>query len=334
VTSAVGRVLTTAAIDWATELPDAIRVLDWSPQGRLLAIAANGSALVGCIDRVTAPMTPDPRDAVWLGERALAVVDPVVGVVTAGFDHDQPLPFWGARRIGTHGGRTVIAGDGRLAAIGHPALDVVPEVIWTGVGVTHACVHIGGSMWAVGGTGGLAVVDVALGCLDTRLELPGVVAVAARGSVGRLAATDLAGSIHVLELSNLHDGVELTGYCDPVRLLSMSPNGRSIVAAADDELTTWDIGDDGIVADEPTAVVAHDATITALGASECGFLSTGDEDGVAHIWSPLLAAQPVATVRLDSEITALAWSRDGNRLALGAVSGELVVADVRAGLVA
>ena len=114
----------------------------------------------------------------------------------------------------------------------------------------------------------------------------------------------------------------------------MSPNGRSIVAAADDELTTWDIGDDGIVADEPTAVVAHDATITALGASECGFLSTGDEDGVAHIWSPLLAAQPVATVRLDSEITALAWSRDGNRLALGAVSGELVVADVRAGLVA
>jgi WD40 repeat protein len=333
-TSSSQPVLTTADIDWSTVLPDAVRVFDWSPKGRLLAIAADGSALVGGPERITSPMTPDPRDATWLGERALAVVDPVVGLVTAGLNSDQPLPFWGARRVGTHGGRTVISGDGRLAVLGHPGINRVPEVIWTGIGVTHACFHVGGAMWALGGTKGLALIDVALGCVDTRVELSGVIAIAARGDAGRLVASDLAGAIHVFELSDLDTGVELTGYCDPVRLLAMSPDGRRVIAAAADELTHWVISDNGSVADEPISIVAHDSTITALESSDSGFLATGDESGVVYVWSPLLAEHPVARLQLDGEVTALAWSRDGTRLAIGSVSGELVVADVRAGALA
>jgi WD40 repeat protein len=334
VTAVEQPVLTTAVVDWSAVLPDAVRVCDWSPKGRLLAIAADGSALVGGPDQLTAPMTPDPRDAVWLGERALAVVDPVVGLVAAGMNCDQPLPFFGARRVETHGGRTVIAGDGRLAAFSHPAIDPVPEVIWTGIGVTHACVHVGGAIWALGGTDGLVLIDVSLGCVDTRLELSGVLAIAARGAAGRLVASDLAGVVHVLELSDLENGTELTGYCDPVRLLTISPDGRRVIVAADDELTHWAIGDDGVVADEPTSVIAHDVTITALESSDCGFLATGDESGVVHVWSPLLAEHPVAQLQLDGEVTALAWSRDGTRLAMGSVSGELVVAEVRIGALA
>ena len=324
-------VLTTAAVDMTTMLPDAVRVLDWSRQGRLLAIAANGSALVGSPECLTAPMTPDPRDAVWLGEQALAVVDPIVGLITPGFNRDRPTPFCGACRVGTHGGRTVVAGNGRLAVLGHPGISTRPEVIQTGIGVTHACVHVGGTIWAVGGTGGLALIDVALGCVDTRLELPAVVAIVSRGSAGRLVASDLSGAIHVLELSDLHHGTELTGYYDPVRHLSMAHSGNSVIAAADDEITRWDIADDGLVADEPTSVIAHSAMITGLKLSAERFLATGDEDGVVHIWSPLLAAYPVATLRLDSEVTAIAWSHDGSRLAIGSVLGQLVVADIRAG---
>jgi hypothetical protein len=156
VTPSVDHLLTTVTIDWTTVLPDAVRLLDWSPQGRLLAIAANGSALVEDPDRVTAPMTPDPCDAVWLGECALAVVGPLDGLVTAGFDRVRPLPFRGARRVETHGGRTVVAGDGRLAVFGHLGIDDTPEIIWTGIGVSHACAHVGGTMWVLGGTGGLA----------------------------------------------------------------------------------------------------------------------------------------------------------------------------------
>jgi len=324
-------VLTTVAVDMTTMLPDAVRVLDWSRQGRLLAIAANGSALVGSSDCLTAPMTPDPSDAVWLGERALAVVDPVVGLVTAGFNRDRPTPFCGARRIGTHGGRTVVAGNGRLAVLGHPGINPTPEVVQTGIGVTYACVHVGGTIWAVGGTDGLALIDVALGCVDTRLELPAVVAIVSRSAAGRLVASDLSGAIHVLELSDLHHGTELTGYCDSVRHLSMAHSGNIVLAAADDQITRWDIADDGLVAEEPTSVIAHSATITGLELSAEGFLATGDEDGVVHIWSPLLASCPVATLRLDSEVTAIAWSHDGSRLAIGSVSGQLVVADIEAG---
>jgi len=334
VTPSVDHLLTTATIDWTTVLPDAVRLLDWSPQGRLLAIAADGSALVEHPDRVTAPMTPDPCDAVWLGERALAVVDPLDGLVTAGFHRVRPLPFRGARRVETHGGRTVVAGDGRLAVFGHLGIDDTPEVIWTGIGVSHACAHVGGTMWVIGGTGGLALVDVALGCVDTRLKLPGIVALVPRGAAGRLVASDLAGVIHVLELRDLDNGTELTGYCDPVRHLSMSPDGRTVVAGADDELTLWTISEDGTVAGEPTCVVAHNATITALESSERGFLASGDEHGVVHIWSPLLTEYPVATLQLGTEITAIAWDSSGDRLACGAVSGELLVADIMAGALA
>jgi len=334
VTPSLDHVLTTAAIDWRVVLPDAVRVLRWSPRGRLLAVAANGSALVENPDRVTAPMTPDPRDAIWLGERALAIVDPLAGVLTAGFDRDRPLEFRGARRIGTHGGRTIVAGDGRVAVFGHPGIDHIPEVIWTGIGVTHACAHVSGSLWVLGGTGGLALVDVALGCVDTRLELPGVMAVSPRAHVGRIVASDLAGIIHILDLRCLEDGTELAGYCDPVRHLALSPDGCTVVAAADDEITRWAIATGGDVADEPVSVVAHDATITVLEASEHGFLASGDEHGVVHIWSPLLTEYPVATLRLDSEVTALAWNGDGDRLACGAVSGELILADITAGAVA
>jgi len=326
--------LTAAEVDWTVELPDTVRILDWSPRGRLLAVAANGSALVENPDRVTAPMTPDPRDAMWLGERALVIVDPLAGLVTAGFDSEQPLPFRGARRVGTHAGRTVVAGNGRIGVFGHPALDRTPEVIWTGIGVTHACSHVSGNLWALGGTGGLALVDTALGCVDTRLELPGVVAVASRAAAGRLVVSDLAGIIHVLELHDLGNGIELTGYCDPVRHLALSADGRTVVAAADDELTTWAIASNGDVADEPTCVVAHDAAITALESSECGFLATGDAHGVVQIWSPLLTEYPVSTLRLDSEITAIAWNASGRRLACGAVSGQLLVADITAGALA
>ncbi|WP_395160206.1 hypothetical protein, partial [Ilumatobacter sp.] len=88
------------------------------------------------------------------------------------------------------------------------------------------------------------------------------------------------------------------------------------------------------VADEPTCVVARDATITVLESSNNGFLATGDEHGVVYIWSPLLPEYPVAALRLDSEITAIAWNRDGTCLACGAVSGQLVVAHITAGALA
>lgn len=328
------QILTTASIDWATVLADAVRVIEWSPRGRLLAIAANGSALVWSPQQITAPMTPDPRDAVWLGESTLAIVDPVVGLTAAGFSPDRPLPLSRASRVATRDGRTVVGGDGRVAVYGDLVADAAFDVIETGIGVTHACVHVGGTIFAIGGTGGLALVDVALNCVDARLELPGVIAISSSPGEGRLVASDLAGVVHVLELRDLHAGIELTGYCDPVRHLSLSPDGRTVVAAAADELTRWAIDGDGAVADEPTSVVAHAATITALESNPLGFLATGDEHGVVHLWSPLLTDHPVATLHLDSEITALGWNGSGTRLACGAASGELFVVDVVAGTLA
>lgn len=42
-----------------------------------------------------------------------------------------------------------------------------------------------------------------------------------------------------LDLANLAEGIELTGYPDPVCRLAMSHDGAMIVASADDEISVW-----------------------------------------------------------------------------------------------
>ena len=73
-------------------------------------------------------------------------------------------------------------------------------------GPLRTAVHLGGPIWLGGGADGLVVVDIDLDCIDERVELPGVVSLAAAPSAGRVAAADSTGSIHVLDLSDLTEG--------------------------------------------------------------------------------------------------------------------------------
>ena len=65
-------------------LDDAVRAVSWSPTGRVLALGADGRALLGGTDRLTAPIGPDPIDCCWITAERVAVVDGLLGVVVAG----------------------------------------------------------------------------------------------------------------------------------------------------------------------------------------------------------------------------------------------------------
>lgn len=326
--------VTVVVEQWRTCLGDACRSMAWSPQGRLLVIGADGRSLVDEPGQVTAPMSPDPLHAAWLGERRVAVVDAVSGVVFAGSGNVDTQFVKGARVVDSAGGRTVVAGLNALSVFGHPDAGARPDVVITGVGHSHSLVHTAGALWAVGGTDGVALVDAALGCTDMRIELQGVAALAFAPASERLVATDLAGSIHVLDLRWPERGIELDGYPDPVRHIGVSTAGNVVVAAADDELTWWWLDDDGRPGEEPDRGIGHETSITALSMSVDRLVATGDASGLVRIWSPRLTDYPVASIALDDEVVGLRWSPDGRRLALAAMSGEVALIEVSPGLLA
>ncbi len=319
---------------WRTRLGDVCRSMAWSSQGRLLVVGADGRSLVDEPGQVTAPMSPDPLHAAWLGERRVAIVDAITGVVFAGSGNVDTQFVAGARRVDSAGGRTVVAGSNILSVFGHPDSGARPDVVTTGVGHSHSLVHTAGALWAVGGTTGLALVDASLGRVDIGIELDGVAALDYAPATGRLVAADLAGSIHVLDLRWPERGIELDGYPDPVRRVAIASAGDLVVAPADDELTWWWLDDSGKPGDEPDRGIGHDATITALSMSADRLVASGDASGLVRIWSPLLTDYPVASASLDAEVVEVRWSPDGRRLAMAAMSGEIAVHEVTPGLLA
>lgn len=327
-------VVTVVAEQWRTRLGAGCRSIAWSPRGRLLVVGADGRALVDEPGQVTRPMSPDPVHATWLGERRVAIVDAVTGVVFAGSGNTNTQFIEHARLADSAGGRTVVAGLDSLAVFGHPDSGARPDVVATGVGQSHSLAHIAGALWAVGGTRGLALVDVALCTTDVRIDLEGVAALAYAPAGERLVAADIGGSLHVLELRRPDRGIELDGYPDAVRHIGISRSGDVVVAAADDELTWWRFGEAGQSSDEPERGVAHTTAITALSMSIDRLVATGDASGSVRIWSPRLTDYPVASTSLDSEVVGLRWSPDGRRLALAAMSGDVAIVDVTPGQLA
>ena len=326
--------LTAANERWRTRLDDGCRSVAWSPGGRLFVIAADGSSLIDDPSQLTAPMAPDPVDAAWLGERRVAVVDTVGGVVFAGSGAIDAQPVDGARCVDSAQGRTIVGGANVVALFGDTNEDAPATTITTGAGQSHALCHTVGGMWAVGGSSGLVLIDGAMGEIDVRLEMDGVRAVAWADDAERLVAADLAGSLHLIGIHDPARGVELDGYPDPVRHLAISADGGLLVAAADDELTWWRIDDEGDPDDMPERAVVHEHPVTALAMSSDGLVTTGDAAGRIHVWSPWVTDHPVATMTLDSEIVASEWSSDGSRLAVASMCGELAVYDVTPGAVA
>jgi hypothetical protein len=286
--------------------------------------------MVDHCNHVTAPLVHDPVAAAWLGERRVGVVESGTGLVVGGSGTIRCLRVPGAARVGTSGGRTVVGGDGVIAVFGHPDLDVDPTTIETGTGPTTGLFHIHGALWAIGGADGLAIVDVALGCVDTRLDINGVQAVVCNDRI--VATADLSGAVHVVALREPDHGIELNGYLDPVRHLALTTD--RIVVAADDELTSWTVDHAGHTADEPICAVGHDQAITALAARADGMLASGDASGVVRFWSPALVDHPVGDAALDGEVVAIEWARHGGLVACGTVTGQVAVFTVERGSLA
>lgn len=317
------------------QMPEAVVALDWSSDGRILAVAADGAVAVD---------GGPPADG-------LAGHDVAVAGCWAGPTHhargyrDGTIAFSGRHDL------HAIAGDaGPLAAMVWTGTELVAAhrhqlavigaqppsaALDLGAGQLRALAAVTPSYLVAVGADDTVFVDTGLRLVDARVDLEGGISVAADPHGRYVAVGDLAGSIHLIIIGRVGDGCELTGYPDMVRHLACSAEPAGVIATADDELTFWAVSG-GELADEPMCAVGHEGSITALAVSSTGpLVATGDAGGQLCLWDLRGLGRPVWQCnRTGAAVTAIAWSVDGDRLAVGDVRGGVGIWTVMPGTIA
>ena len=215
-----------------------------------------------------------------------------------------------------------------------PRLDGTTASIHPEIGDIRCLAVVQGGLLIAGGVNGGAWVDTTLEILDDSIAAPTLIAVAVDPARRFVAAGDLTGSIHLIDVGGMV-GNELSGYPDRVHLLSWLASGRGLCAVADDELTVWAVHDTGVDDGSPQQFLGHDQPITALAAHpRSDVLVTGDSAGMIRLWSPAVVDEPVASAQLSGVILDMAWHPDGRHLAVGTSDGILTVLDMEVGSIA
>lgn len=314
-------------------LPDAARHLGWigdtafagCDDGSVMALDNHQSSL--CVHRLSDPVTALAASGELL---AVGALDGSAIVIARPGDSARFDLGVAVRGAAITGDRAVFAAGTDLCVRRGAEHDAVP----LGIGPLTALTRVEGNLVIAGGVKGAAWFDVSLLAYDGRIELPTIIATSTDPKRRFVAAGDLGGSVHVLR-SGADEASELTGYPDRVALLDWLATGAGLCASADDELTVWRATDDGLEEPEPVRLLGHEQAITALAASPTiDLVATGDAGGNVCVWSPLSLDAPVAELRVDGVVLAIAWSRNGHELLISASTGELLRCAVMPGSIA
>lgn len=330
--------LSTLTPVWQTTLPDAVRVLQWSALG-LVTGAVDGSVSVHHVDPIIGANQTVIASAKGIVtcltafDSSIAAGDTsgaITSVVNGGWPAvSQPgPPVMACLHVGTR--IVAIAGEQLIDAAGSTLVATTPAgqlrtLVPSGVTPTDLL---------VGGTNGLAWIDLDARSVRQHLSLPPVMACAVDPTGHLVAAGDLSGSLHLVHHEDA-EGTELTGYPDRVNLIAWTASGTWVAAAAADEITAWRSGSSSDGNDEPQLLQGHDDTLTALVAHHThDLLASGDAGGTIALWAPGVADRPICVNHVDGAVLAMTWDPDHQRLAVSTSAGHVVVADLTIGALA
>jgi YD repeat-containing protein len=330
--------LSTLAPQWRTTLPDAARVVQWSASG-LVTGSVDGSVARHIVDpavghnRTVIATTSGAVTCLTASSSVVAAGD-TCGVITVMTDGSEPTmsPHGPPVMACVHVDEAVvgIAGDRLIDATGSTLVATTPAGrlrTLTPSGVTSTDL-------LVGGTDGLAWIDLASRRVRQHLTLSAVMACAVDPTGCLAAAGDLSGSLHLVHHEDA-EGTELTGYPDRVNLIAWTASGKWVAAAAADEITLWGSDSTTDTADEPLLLQGHEQSVTAMVAHPThDLLVSGDADGVIALWSPGIADRPICINRTDGAVLAMQWDRDHQRLAITTSTGHVMVTVLALGALA
>jgi WD40 repeat protein len=200
---------------------------------------------------------------------------------------------------------------------------------------TAACLdwHPKGVVCAVGAYGGVRLLRANGAVVAQHLRWTGSVLELAFSPDGRrLAHGNQDASVHFWDLRRGTE-LEMTGYTTKVRELAWSPDGRWLATGGADAVTAWDFHRPGGPAgSRPVELERHTDRVVALAFQPGGsLLASAGRDGLVLLWAVGEDDLPVGGTAVDDVVSALAWSPDGRRLAVGAAAGGVTVLDVALG---
>ena len=155
---------------------------------------------------------------------------------------------------------------------------------------------------------------------------PAACLTAAFSSNGKVLASGMQdGTVHFWMLTTGKDS-QMRGYGSKVTLTEWSSNGRYLATSAAAEVVVWDFGGKGPEGSAPLELTGHTDRVTHLAFQPNGpWLVSAGRDWRLTLWQPGKEKQAVDANLAGGEITAVRWSPDGKRLAVGEAKGRLTI---------
>jgi WD40 repeat protein len=158
---------------------------------------------------------------------------------------------------------------------------------------------------------------------------PAACLTAAYSPNGRVLASGTQdGTVHFWTLATGKDS-QMRGYASKVTLTEWSANSRFLGTLSGNEVIVWDFGGKGPEGTPPLQLTGHTERVTHLAFHPTGpQLVSAGRDWRVTLWQPGKTTQAVDAHLTGGEVTALRWSPDGKRLAVGESKGRLTLYDL------
>ena len=143
---------------------------------------------------------------------------------------------------------------------------------------------------------------------------------------GRYLASGMAdGTLHFWNRSTGKDS-QMRGYDGKVQLVGWSENSRHLASCTGNDLVLWDFSGRGPEGTRPIVLSGHTDRVDSFAWQPGGeHLVSGGRDWRLALWRPAKAREPIDVQMTDSEVTAVRWSPDGKRVAVGEKQGRVTV---------
>jgi len=318
----------------------------WSPDSASLAVAGGEGAVVLVEQVVTAPKA---RAVGEHGMGAIAVAWQPGGKLFASTGQDSAVVLWDASsgnvaarlRPGMSWTEQVaFSPDGKLLATATGKV----LALWDSAGQkVHAFEPLAGTIAAIAwDKPGRDLAAAATGAVTvhrieppqfTERKYPSAAAclTATYSPNGKVLASGMQdGTVHFWWLATGKDS-QMRGYPTKVTLTEWSANSRYLATAAGSEVVVWDFGGKGPEGSAPLELSGHTDRITHLTFQPNGpWLLSAGRDWRLTLWQPGKEKQAVDAHLTGGEITAVRWSPDGKRVAVGEAKGRLTIYELEA----
>ena len=146
---------------------------------------------------------------------------------------------------------------------------------------------------------------------------------------GRFLASGMAdGTLHFWNRSTGKDS-QMRGYDGRVQLVGWSDNSKYLASCTGNDMVLWDFSGRGPEGTRPLVLSGHTDRVDAFAWQTGGeHLASGGRDWRIVLWRPGKARDPIDVQMTDGEISALRWSPDGKRLAVGEKRGRVTLFDM------